>query len=175
MGLFNKKTKITPSELVIIIYASIQQASLNFMDQEEKLKEMAIENAEKNTMFVEVLIYHSFCFIEVFYHTDYDTTLKNAILDEMHNSLYNSFRKNCSYSEEEIADLGELISYRYGEYRECRQSENWLREISKKVLTNIKEGIEPGGELEIYHMTTYTALIYTNLPELFNKYKLVLK
>ncbi|WP_372999767.1 hypothetical protein [Lutispora sp.] len=175
MGLFSKKTKITPSEFAALLCDSIQHRTLKFLDDTDMLNEMRIEDIDKNSIFLEMLIYHSFCFIEIFYSSQYDNTLKNGILDEMHNGLYDAFRKNCSYSEESIKNLQGYISQKYDEYNKCKDSENWLREMSKSVLTNIKEGNEIHGEVEIYSMTSYTALIYQNLPELYNKYALVVK
>ena len=175
MGIFSKKTKITPSEFATVLHNSIQSSTFKFMDDASMLAEIGIDDVNENISYLEMLIYHCFCFIEVFYRSQYENIIKNAILDGMHSILYTSFRKNCNYSEEMINDLKDVFSERYNGYSKCMESENWLREMSKQVLTNIRDGNEMHGEMEIYTMTSYTAEIYKNLPELLNKYTLIVK
>ena len=172
MSILKKKVKIQPSDFSKVLVYVIQKRANSLIDDKNFINDLDLKKINENKLYLELVVILSFCVTDVFSRSRYDEVVKTAILDDIHQQLYNSITLN---NEEKFkAFIRELFDARYEEYHECfSENENWIREFSKLCIENICDHA-PDGEIVICYMSAYITSEYTSLPDLFNRYKLIL-
>ena len=172
MSILKKKVKIKPSDFSKVLVYVIQKKANSLVDDKNFINDLDFKEINQNKLYLELIVILSFFVTDVFSRSRYDEVVKTAILDDIHQQLYNNITLN---NEEKFkAFIRELFDVRYEEYHECfSENENWIREFSKLCIENICDHA-PDGEIEIQYMSIYIASEYIYLPDLFSSYKLIL-
>lgn len=179
MAFWDKQVKITQEELGNVLFYSAVNSTLENIKDIDLLKDLDLEEVDKNHLFYEFMIIYMFTTVEIMQTQKFSTGTINNILDYMHKYYNDNLKKQSDFSDEDIKEMYKYICMRYEEYRdvieENRQG-NWLQALSQKMLANLKglADLESVYTTEVLTMTVLVSSQYKFLPDLISKYKLVL-
>lgn|GEM_PF-5395545 len=145
------------------------------MKDQVSLSDLGLEEADNNHIFIELMALNMFITINLFSNWVKDECIRNGILDGMHTAYYLTL-KNGGKTDEDMKQLKDFLSQRYGQYGTItisHDNKEWLKELAKMALNYLHEGTYED-ITALLSMVTYISGQFKFTPELFDKYKLEL-